>query len=383
MSVTLRRLVLAFGCSLLLTSASWGQTSSLEGEVRGDDGQPLRGALIQIERLDIKGNYKVKTNKKGRFFHAGLPLGQYKVAVSVEGKVRDTVSGVRTKLGESTTVDFDLQASRRKQEALQAAAESGTLTQEQMSGMTREQREALKKQMAERSKAMGKNKALNDAFNAAMTAKQAKQWDVAVENFAKAAEIDPEQHVVWANLADAYVNLAETKRGAEQEAAMAKGMESYEKVITIAPENAAYHNNYALALARAKRFDEAQTELENAAQINPAGAGQYFYNLGAVLVNIGQLDPAGDAFKKAIEADPNYAAAQYQYGVCLISKAQTTTDGKIIPPEGTQEAFQKYLELEPTGPYAAAAQGMLASLEGTIEAEYSNPDAPKRRRVKK
>ena len=382
MLATARKLALVTGVSLLLAGTSWAQTSALEGEVLGEDGKPLKGALVQIERQDIKGSYKVKTNKKGRYFHAGLPLGAYKLELLVEGRVVDTVSGVRTTLGEPTRIDFDLEEARLKREALQKAAASGQLTDEQMRGMTKEQREAIKQQMEQRTKSMRKNKALNDVFNAGMTAKQAGQWDVAVENFVKATEIDPEQHVVWANLADAYVNLADTKRGAEQEAAMAKGIEAYERVITAKPDDAAYHNNYGLALARAKRFDEAQAELEKAAQINPPGAGQYFYNLGAVLVNIGQLDPAGDAFQKAIEADPNYAPAQYQYGIFLISKAKTTPDGKIIPPEGTRAAFQKYLELQPNGAYAASAQGMLASLEGTLETEYTDPDAPKRRRKK-
>lgn len=386
MLATFRKLALVFGCSLLLTSASWGQTSALEGEVRGDDGQPLQGALIQIERLDIRGNYKVKTNKKGRFFHAGLPLGQYKVTVLVEGKARDTVSGVRTTLGEPTTVDFDLQATKRKQEALQAAAQSGTLTQDQMKGMTREARDALKKQMEQRSKTLSKNKDLNDAFNAAMIAKQAEQWDVAVENFAKAAEIDPEQHVVWANLAESYVNHAIAKRGAEREAAMAKGMETWEKVIALAPENANYHNNHALALYTAGRSDEGHAALEKAIQLNPPGAGQYFFNLGASLLNIDMVENQGaacEAFVNAVEADPNYGAAHFEHGNCLMKQMTMTPDGKPVLIPGTTEAFKKYLDLEPNGPRAAEAQGILQALEATLQTEYTNPDTPERRKVKK
>ena len=87
-----------------------------------------------------------------------------------------------------------------------------------------------------------------------------------------------------------------------------------------------------------------------------ASAAKYFYNLGAVLVNTGHIEEAGAAFQKAIEADPNYADAQYQYGVYLISKATTAPDGKIVPPPGTREAFQKYLALQPTGPNSEAAK---------------------------
>ncbi len=116
--------------------------------------------------------------------------------------------------------------------------------------------------------------------------------------------------------------------------------------------------------------------------MNPPGAGQYYYNLGAVLVNTGQIEPAGEAFKKAIEADPNYANAQYQYGVYLVSKATTTPDGKIVPPPGTKEAFEKYLQLDPSGPFADAAKGMLSSMEATVETQYTNPDAKKKGKKK-
>ena len=54
------------------------------------------------------------------------------------------------------------------------------------------------------------------------------------------------------------------------------------------PDDAGVHNNYALALAQAKKFDEAQAELGKAAQLEPANAGKYYFNLGALLVNNGQ-----------------------------------------------------------------------------------------------
>ncbi len=88
-------------------------------------------------------------------------------------------------------------------------------------------------------------------------------------------------------------------------------------------------------LAKQKKFDEAQAELTKAAQLDPPQAGKYYYNIGAVLVNTGQMEPAGEAFKKAIEIDPNYADAHYQYGIYLIGKATTTADGKITRAAGT------------------------------------------------
>ncbi len=177
---------------------------------------------------------------------------------------------------------------------------------------------------------------------------------------------------------------AKSKTGDEQKAIMAKGLEAYAKALELKPDDAGYHNNYALALAKSQKFPEAQAELTKAAQMDPPNAGRYFYNLGALLVNSSQLEPAGEAFKKALEADPNYADAHYQYGIYLISKAKTDAKGVVTPEPGTKESFEKYLELKPDGPYAESAKGMLAMLGGQIATEYKNPTAaPKKGAPKK
>jgi tetratricopeptide (TPR) repeat protein len=280
-------------------------------------------------------------------------------------------------------INFDLQAQRKRQESLQQAAQTGQLTDDQTRGMTAEQKAALEKTMKEREQSLAKNKALNDAFNQGREALAAKQFDAAVAALTKATEMDPKQHVVWAQLAEAHMQQAAQKTGPDHDAGTAKGLEAYGKAIELNPNDAAYHNNYALALAKAKKFDDAQAELTKAAQLNPPEAGRYFYNLGAILVNTGQTDAAGAAFKKAVEADPNYAEAQYQYGVFLISKAQITPDGKVTPVPGTKEAFEKYLELKPDGPFAESAKGMLSSMTGAVDTLYVNPNAPKKAPKKK
>lgn len=361
---------------LFLAFPSFAQTSSLEGDVKGYDGQPLKGALVKIERKDIKGNYKVKTDKKGHYFHAGLPLGTYRLTVELEGKDVETIDNVRTRLGDPTPVNFDLQATRQKQEAMQKAAESGQLTKEQARDMSPEQKAQIEKAMKQREEVLKKNKALSDSFNEGMNALQAKNWDMAVTAFEKAAELDAKQHVVYAQLAESYVGQAGTKTGPERDAVMEKGLATYVKAIELKPDDAAYYNNYALALVKAKKLEEAQAQLTKAAQINPTGAGQYFYNLGAVLTNSGQADAASEAFKKAIEADPNYAEAYYQYGVSLMSKAQIDAAGKVTPAPGTREALEKYLALKADGPNAESAKGMLAMMDAKLDTQYKNPDAP-------
>jgi tetratricopeptide (TPR) repeat protein len=279
-------------------------------------------------------------------------------------------------------VNFDLHQLAQKKAAQNAqmqAAAAGTapaLSKEQERGMTKEQKEAYDKAIKEREQSMKKNKELNDAFSAGMTAMQAKDYDTAITSLTKASELDPKQVAVWSQLADAHVNAAAKKSGAEFDAEMAKGIECYTKALELNPSDAATHNNFALALGKAKKFPEMQAELQKAAELDPPKAGQYYYNLGAMLVNAGQAEPAGQAFKKAIELDPKHADSYYQLGVYLVGKASFAADGKVTPVPGTVEAFQKYLELSPTGQFADSAKGMLASMDAKVDTSYKNPNAP-------
>jgi len=383
MPTRLKTAALFAAALFVFACTAFAQVASLEGDVKDQTGQPLKGALVKIDRQDVKGHYQVKSDKKGHYFHTGLPLGTYKVTLEVDGKDVDFVNGVHLGLGDNPPVNFSMKENAQRQQSLQQAAASGTLTKDQERGMSAEQKAALEKATKEREAALAKNKQLNDAFNQGMAAVQNQQWDAAIEAFNKANTMDPKQVVIWAHLADAYMQSGAKKTGADQQADYDKGLDAYTKTLELKPDDASYHNNYALALVKAKKIPEAQAELTKAAQIDPTNAGRYYYNLGAVLVNAGQQDAAGQAFKKAIDLDPNYADAQYQYGMYLLGQAKITPDGKVIPADGTKEALSKYLELKPNGPFSDSAKGALASIEGTVATTYENPDAAKNKKGKK
>ena len=378
-----RKTALLLGAFLFVSLAGWSQTTTLEGDVKGEDGKGLKDAVIKIERLDIKGNYKTKTDKKGHYIHAGLPIGNYNITCEVNGKDIDTVKNVRTRLGDSVPINFNLAEMKQRQEVAAKAAESGQLTKDMERGMSAEQKAAMEKQMKERASQLQKNKALNDAFNAGREAMNNKQWDVAVQSLQKATELDPNQHVVWANLADAYSGAAAAKTGQEQTDLYNKGIEAFKKAIELKPDDAAYLNNYGLMLARAKHVQEAQEQLTKAAQLDPTNAGKYYYNLGAVLQNTGQYDGAIEAFKKATEVDPSHAEAQYWYATALSSKITMSSDGKVVAPPGMKEALEKYLALKPDGQFAQAAKELLTTIGGQIQTNYENPNAPKKGSSKK
>jgi tetratricopeptide (TPR) repeat protein len=391
----LRNMGLAAAAMVIFAGAALAQTTAVSGTVTGEDGKPIKDAVIKLERKDIKGSYNTKTDKRGSYFYGGLPLGNYEVTCEINGQVMDRAN-IRTHYGDPTDVSFDLKKTKAMRDALQTAMQTGQLTPEQMRALSPEQREQLEKQTKERAAAISKNKELNEAFNTAMEnirvadsggtpAEKIDLYTKATDALTKASALDPKQTAVWAHMAETYIKMGKLKSGAEQEDAYNKGLEAWTKAIELSPNDASFHNNYALALAQAKKLPEAQAELQKASEIDPAGAPQYYYNLGALLANTGQTDGAVEAFKKAIAAnpdDPKSAEAHYQYGLALMGKATITPDGKTQPPPGTKEEFEKYLQLAPNGPNVEGAKAMLESMDATIQTNYSNPNAPKKTKKK-
>ena len=365
---------------LLFSSVSLAQTGAVFGKVTGRDGNPYQGALIRIERIELRGNYKVKSNKKGKYYHGGLPLGTYNVSVEIDGRIVDKMPNTRVG-SQGTELDFDLAARARDQQEMQA---QGGPSQQQLGQMSPEEKRKWEKYDKEKEEVLSKNKKLNAAFNAGKQAYRAKDYQTAVTSFNEAAAIDPEQHVVWANLAMAEGNLALTKTGDARQNLLESGFAHYHKAIELDPENAKYHNNLGLALAKNGRLEEGAAELEKAAGLDPLKAGTYYFNLGAVMINTGRTQDAVSAFKKATEVQPDYAAAYYQLATTLVGSAKINEeDGTVEPVAGTVEAFRKYLELAPNGPHAAASQQMIQGLTGKVDTQYEDPNRGKRKRRKK
>jgi tetratricopeptide (TPR) repeat protein len=373
MSATLRKVLVSVPLTILFSAACFAQTTTaVEGVVKGEDGKPLKDAVVKINRTDIKANYQCKTDKKGHYYYGGLQSGTYDLSVEVDGKVRAEQKGIQMRLAaDPHEMNFDLKA--------QAAAGGGQeLTKEQERGMSAEDKAKYEKNKSAREEEIKKNAELNNAFNEGIKAQDAKDWPTAITNFEKASTLGPTQNVVWGRLGDCYVAYAKSKTGAEQEELLTKSVDAYQKAIALKPDAPEYHNNFALALAAEKKFPEAQAELQKAAQLDPTSAGKYYFNLGAVMVNTGQLDAASEAFKKATEADPNYADAYYQLGICLIGKATMGSDGKMQPVAGTAEAFNKYLALAPTGKDAEAAKAMLAQIGATVDTSFQKQTQKKK-----
>ena len=60
----------------------------------------------------------------------------------------------------------------------------------------------------------------------------------------------------------------------------------------------------------AMEIKKAQAELDKAATLDAPNAGRYYYNLGAILTNVNQLEPASIAFKKATSSRPSGSTSE-------------------------------------------------------------------------
>jgi tetratricopeptide (TPR) repeat protein len=361
--------------TLLAPLALSQTTGTVKGVAKDSDGKPIVQAEVEWTGTESGHTYKLKTNNKGEYFSLGIVPGKYNVKLSKDGKELYHLNGVPVGLDE-TDQDFDL----KKEAAAQAQGQ----------GLTPEQAKAKADAAA---KAASENKTvgtLNDKLNAAKAASDAGDFETAISTLNEANQIDPTRDLIWFKLADAYrLSAPKQTDPAEKQKRYEMAATNYQKAIDLRtaseqaqkdPENnlkmAAYYNNLAEAYAKSRKVDDSVANYNKAAQLDPAHASMYLFNEGAVLTNAGRPDDAIVAFDKVIAADPTKASAYYQKGVNLIGKETIGKDGKAVAPPGTAEAFQKYLELEPTGTFAEGAKAMLESIGASVETGFGSKKKP-------
>jgi len=357
-------------CAVPLLAQSYG---TITGVCKDMDGKPIVGAIVQMVSNDSGRKYELKTDKKGSYFSLGISPETYTIKLLKDGQMLDSVKGYRVQLGDNT-LDFDLKKSQ-----VQAAQQQG-ISPEKLKQMEEAQTKAKKQNDVV--------KQLNEKIAAANEATKAKDYQTAVNTLTEATQLDATYDIIWFKLGDAYRNLATTQTGDEKAKDLGSAVEDYQKALDIKkkamatsnkPEDAkivaSYDNNLGETLAMQGNADGAKAAYEQAGQLDPTGAGQYYFNEGAVLTNANTAnDPAlrkaaVDAFDKSIAADPNRADSYYWKGSNLIGLAVLKGD-KMVAPDGTAEAFQKYLELKPDGPHAEEAKAMLQSIGSPVETSY-------------
>ena len=358
-------------------------SATVKGVCKDLQGNPIADAMVVYVNQSNGQKYPLKTNKNGAYFSLGLSAGAYNIALyrnaddAKAGKELFHANNFTVVLGENT-LDFDLKKEQQR------AAQGQGLTPEQVKQMQEAQEKAQKEGNTV--------KALNEKIVAANAAIKAGDFDTAISTLTEATQTDATRDIIWAQLADAYRSSALKQTDpAEKAKRLQEAVTDYQKAIDLKRKSieaaakkdpddskrlAAYYNNLGEADGKAGKIDDAVKAYNQAAQINPESAASYYYNAGAVFTNAGKVDDAIAAFDKCIAVDPTKADAYYQKGVNMIGKATLQGD-KMVAPPGTAEAFQKYLELQPTGPYADVAKQMLASIGAPVQTGFGKKKGAK------
>jgi cytochrome c-type biogenesis protein CcmH/NrfG len=334
-------LVLLLGLSAVQGVA---QVTGIKGVCKDQEGKFITDGVVEVTNADTGRKVTTKTNKNGEYSIIGLTPGTYNTVLLRNDVAVDGINKIPIGLGDNPEVDFDLKKD---------VAAKGGPTEEQ-----------LKKQQ-EVTKNNEKIKGLNAKLAEARDLEKAGNYDQAVTLMQEATTAEPTQDLLWAYLGDAYV-------GAKK---YPEAVDAYEKAVKLKPDNALYHAGLANAYAKSNQPDKAVAEYQAAAQADPANAAANYFNMGAVYTNTGKVDDAITAFNKTIELKPDRADAYYWKGVNLIGKATTDKSGKMVAPAGTAQAFNKYLELDPTGKYADAAKQMLATIGAPVETTFGKQKA--------
>ena len=328
---------------LMIPATGFAQTGRLKGTVTDPEGNPLKDVQVQISGMNVKRNYKLKTNKKGKYLHAGVVLGiRYRIVLAKEGYQRAYVEGVKsTSDHQSETLgiyDFVLQPLEQGQTQRQLAFE-----------VSEEARARLAKLKAEQERQAAASTKLGQKFDQAQKDLKAGNYEQAVQLLTEAAELDATQAGVW-------LSLAQAQEGLENHP---EALSAYEKAAMLQPSPALYQNMGNI-YAEMKNSEKAQEYYDKAVTMSagsdPSVAAQTYYNMAVGHINSHETEKAKEALQKAIETDPGFAEAYYQLGIIL------SNDMNAIPE--AVENLKKYLELAPQGPNSEMARLLVEGLSG-------------------
>jgi tetratricopeptide (TPR) repeat protein len=357
--------VIVLSVALLLVSGAAAQsTGSVAGDVKNLEGKPFADVTVVLKSKESGLSYTAKTDKNGHFVQIGIRPGVYIVSFTgldpsskqqVTYETNAAIAG-----GEEAKLDFNFKDILSKQTAEQAEARKKQ--QEDLQKF-----EGMKAHFEAGAAALDEAKQVKDAMMKLpadqRTESQEKLkalYSTAVSELEAAQKAAPEK--------DANLHLIYYKLGAAYDAAGKnnEAVEAYQKAIELKPLQAAYYNNLGNVLARQGKIPEAGQAYQKSADLDPAGAASAWMNYGIVLYNANRLKDAVDPFRKATTLDPKNADAWYLLGAALLASMETKKEGDkliyVIAP-GNVEAYQKYLELAPTGRYANDAKASLQALE--------------------
>lgn len=353
--------VLSLAAGLAISAAAQDKQekpAKIHGQVSDVSGNPFGGVVVSVRNSTTGQSTDLTADSQGRYRSGNLAAGTYSIDVKVQGKSAYSQI-VQLAAGQDTQQDFNFkelqnqqseqaaEAAKKNEEAKAKFAamkqhfDAGTAALEQAK-QTRAQVEKMPKD--QQASAQGQ---LEQADATAVT-----EFNTALE---QTAESDPNRNIVLARLGEAYEigNKYSDAAGA------------YAKAAALKPDPS-YYNNLGNSLARTGKTDEALVAYQKAIELDPMNTAMYWRNFSIGLYNTGRIKESVDPLKKATQADPKNAQAWYLLGAALVNTMDFKQEGdKMVPvlQPGTQEAYQKAIELDPNGPWGAQAKQGLEALQ--------------------
>lgn len=352
-------LIFALACFAVPKAAA--QDGQITGSVIDFDGKPWANLPVTI-KSDQGATQTTNTDADGKFVFNNLRTGSYTVSVHPPQVKDPFTTTLKVQSGNSAPpVNWNFKEILEKQNP--GAAEQIKKQEEQKSKYAQmkqhfDQGVALLDQ--EKAAKADLSKATADQRDAAK-AKVTDLSNQAVAEFQQAQkaapEKDPNIHLFWARMGEAY-DLA----GRNDEA-----INAYQQAIAAKPDNAGYYNNLGNVLARAGKIDDAKAAYTKSAELDPANAGLAWRNFGISLYQVGRMAEAIEPLQKATQIDPKNPQGWYLLGTCMVADPsiykQVGDKIEVTPKPGTAEAFKKAIELDPNGPIGAQAKQGLEQLE--------------------
>jgi tetratricopeptide (TPR) repeat protein len=330
----------------------------LSGTVLDMEGKPDEGMVVTITNKDKGTRYTTTTDANGKYVQNGLPIGTYTVNFKKDNI--NYTDQIQTTGGTSDTgvvLDENFQVIAKKLGIDVEAIKKQQAAQAQFKQM-KVHFDAGVKAMQSADATKEQLRAAPDAQKATLQASLSTDYQTAVTEFEQAKQGAPEKDP---NLPTILGNLGAAYEGAGK---FDQAVDATQQAIAIKPTSQLYMQ-LGTDLAHAGKIPDATAASDKAASLDPtnkaAGVGCY-QNIGIVLTNAGKMSDAVVPLQKATQLDPNDAEGWYMLGNALVAGIDTKTEGGkqvyVVPP-GTEEAYKKYLELQPNGPHAAEVKESL------------------------
>jgi tetratricopeptide (TPR) repeat protein len=329
------------------------QTGSVHGHAQDPAGTPLANAQIQVSTDGKTPLYTFTSDANGDYKGDNIKPGTYVLTMFIKGpndanlKPVDRFETVKIDAGANATQDFDLSRP------------------EYIKKLPPEEQKAIADAKAKNAGIQKENAQVKNLNADLATARQDikdKKFDDAASLMQKDSAAKPDAAVLWVELAIAQNGL---KKYDDAITSAKKAIETNAASKKPSPEiEGAANNTLGEAYAGKNQIPDATAAYDSAAKAQPAQAGMFFSNEAIILAKSGaNADAVAAAADKAIAADPNKPVPYYLKGQALIAKA--TVDPKtnrIVAPPGCEEAYEKYLQLDPNGPMAADAKNILEQI---------------------